>query len=87
MGTKKPYPAELRARAVRLVREQEAEHASRAAASRSIASSTSPASARVWSSRSMAVSMPSVRRIGLVMPITGGGAEAAGRIAARTDSA
>ena len=40
MGTKKPskpYPAELRERAVRLVREQEAEHASQAAAIRSIA--------------------------------------------------
>jgi transposase-like protein len=40
MGTKKtskPYPAELRERAVRLVREQEAEHASPAAAIRSIA--------------------------------------------------
>jgi transposase len=33
----KPYPAELRERAVRLVREQEAEHASPAAAIRSIA--------------------------------------------------
>ena len=40
MGTKKPskpYPAELRERAVRLVREQEGEHASQAAAIRSIA--------------------------------------------------
>jgi transposase-like protein len=40
MGTKKPskpYPAELRERAVRLVREQEAEHVSQAAAIRSIA--------------------------------------------------
>jgi transposase-like protein len=40
MGTKKPskpYPAELRERAVRLVREQEGEHASPAAAIRSIA--------------------------------------------------
>jgi transposase-like protein len=40
MGTKKPskpYPAELRERAVRLVREQEAEHASQAVAIRSIA--------------------------------------------------
>jgi hypothetical protein len=37
MGTKKrskPYPLELRERAVRLVREQEAEHASQAAAIR-----------------------------------------------------
>src|SRR5688572_9830801 len=40
MGTRKlskPYPAELRERAVRLVREQEAEHPSQAAAIRSIA--------------------------------------------------
>jgi transposase-like protein len=40
MGTKKPskpYPTELRERAVRLVREQEGEHASQAAAIRSIA--------------------------------------------------
>jgi len=40
MGTRtssKPYPAELRERAVRFVREQEAEHASQAAAIRSIA--------------------------------------------------
>ena len=40
MGTKKPskpYPAELRERAVRLVREQEGEHLSQAAAIRSIA--------------------------------------------------
>jgi transposase-like protein len=40
MGTKKPskpYPAELRERAVRLVREQEAEHVSQAGAIRSIA--------------------------------------------------
>ena len=40
MGTKKPskpYPAELRERAVRLVCEQEGEHASQAAAIRSIA--------------------------------------------------
>ena len=40
MGTKKPskpYPLELRERAVRLVREQGAEHASLAAAIRSIA--------------------------------------------------
>ncbi len=40
MGTRKPskpYPAELRERAVRLVREQEAEHVSQAAAIRSIA--------------------------------------------------
>ena len=40
MGTRKPsepYPAELRERAVRLVREQEAEHVSQPAAIRSIA--------------------------------------------------
>ena len=40
MGTRrpsKPYSAELRERAVRLVREQEAEHVSQAAAIRSIA--------------------------------------------------
>ncbi|HEX6113069.1 MAG TPA: IS3 family transposase, partial [Geminicoccaceae bacterium] len=35
--TSKPYPAELRERAVRLVREHEAEHASLAAAIRSVA--------------------------------------------------
>ena len=40
MGTKKPskpYPGELRERAIRLVREQESEHTSQAAAIRSIA--------------------------------------------------
>jgi hypothetical protein len=40
MGTKKPskpYPTELRERAVRLVREQEAEHVLQAAVIRSIA--------------------------------------------------
>ena len=35
--TSKPYPAELRERAVRLVREHEAEHASLSAAIRSVA--------------------------------------------------
>ena len=35
--TAKPYPAEVRERAVRLVREHEAEHASLAAAIRSVA--------------------------------------------------
>ena len=34
---RKPYPAEMRERAVRMVREHESEHASRAAAVRSVA--------------------------------------------------
>ena len=37
----KAFPAELRERAVRLVREQEAEHATRAAAIRSVAAADS----------------------------------------------
>ena len=40
MGTERtrtPYPAELRERAVRMVREHEGEHASRSAAVRSVA--------------------------------------------------
>ena len=45
----KAFPAELRERAVRLVREQEAEHATRAAAIRSVA---------VWWRGTSAVDMP-----------------------------
>jgi transposase-like protein len=53
MGTKKPskpYPGELRERAVRLVREQEPEHASRAAAIRAIAEKVgcNPETLRLW---------------------------------------
>jgi transposase-like protein len=53
MGAKKPsklYPAELCERAVRLVREQEAEHASQAAAIRSIAEKVgySAETLRLW---------------------------------------
>jgi transposase-like protein len=46
----KPYPAELRERAVRLVREQEAEHLSLAAAIRSVAAKIgcSAETLRLW---------------------------------------
>ena len=46
----KPYPAELRERAVRLVREQEAEHPSLAAAIRSVAAKIgcSAETLRLW---------------------------------------
>ena len=48
--TSKPYPAELRERAVRLVREHEGEHASLAAAIRSVAPKIgcSTESLRLW---------------------------------------
>ena len=48
--TAKPYPAELRERAVRLVREQEAEHLSLAAAIRSVAAKIgcSAETLRLW---------------------------------------
>ena len=48
--TSKPYPAELRGRAVRLVREHEAEHASLAAAIRSVAAKVgcSTETLRLW---------------------------------------
>jgi transposase len=52
--TSKPYPAELRERAVRLVREHEAEHASLAAAIRSVAAKVgcSAETLRLWVRRS-----------------------------------
>jgi transposase len=53
--TSKPYPAELRERAVRLVREHEAEHASLAAAIRSVAAKVgcSAETLRLWVRRSV----------------------------------
>ena len=53
MGTRKPstpYPAELRERAVRLVREQESEHASQSAAIRPISEEVgcSAETLRLW---------------------------------------
>ena len=52
--TTKPYPAELRERAVRLVREHEAEHGSQWAAIRSIAEKVgcSAETLRLWLRRS-----------------------------------
>ena len=52
--TSKPYPAELRERAVRLVREHEADHASLSAAIRSVAAKVgcNAETLRLWVRRS-----------------------------------